>query len=174
MKSEGIPKTAFHTHEGHYEFLLIPFGLCYSPSTFQSIMRHIFRSFLCHFVLFFFDDILIYSKTWPSHLSHVNQVLHLLSIHKIFLKQYKYVFGSSEVEYLGHIVTKDGVHVDPNKSMKDFPRPKTLKSLRGFLGLMGYYRKFFKIMERLQLFSLPSLKRILSLGLHLWIMPSKP
>jgi hypothetical protein len=115
MKEEDIPKTAFQTHEGHYEFLVMPFGLCNAPSTFQSLMNHVFHPFLHHFVLVFFDDILIYSKTWTSHLSHVNQVLHLLSKHQIFLKQSKCSFGASEVEYLGHIVDKDGVWVDPKK-----------------------------------------------------------
>jgi hypothetical protein len=109
MKEEDIPKTTFHTHEGHYEFLVMPFGLCNSPSTFQSLMNHVFHPFLHHFVLVFFDDILIYSKTWQAHLTHVDQVLHLLSKNKLFLKQSKCAFGISEVEYLGHIVGKDGV-----------------------------------------------------------------
>ena len=87
----------------------MPFGMCNSPSTFQSLMNHVVRPFLCHFVLVFFDDILIYSKTWPSHISHVNQVLHLLSKHQLFLKQSKCSFGDLVVEYLGHIVGKDGV-----------------------------------------------------------------
>jgi hypothetical protein len=109
-------------------------------------MNHVFHPSHCHFVFVFFDDILIYSKTWPSHLSHVNQVLHLLSKHQLFLKQSKCVFGAPEVEYLGHIVGKDGVQVDHKKieSMQDWPHPKTLKSLHGFLGLKGYYRKFVR------------------------------
>jgi hypothetical protein len=146
MKQVDIPKTAFRTHEGHYQFLFIPFGLCNAPSTFQSLMNHAFYPFLLHFVLVFFDDILIYSKTWTTHLAHVDQVLHLLSRDQCFLQQSKCVCGASEVEYLGHIVGKAGVRVDPKKieAMKDWPHPKTLKILRCFLGLTGYYRKFVK------------------------------
>jgi hypothetical protein len=146
MKKEDIPKSAFRTHEGHYEFFIMPFGLCNAPSTFQSLMNHVFHPFLFHFVLVLFDDILIYRKTWTYHLSHVDRVLHLLSQHQLFLKQSKCAFGASEVEYLGHLVGKDGIRVDPKKieAMKYWPHPKTLKSLRGFLGLTGHYRKFLK------------------------------
>jgi hypothetical protein len=86
MKAAEIPKMAFRTHEGHYEFLVIPFGLCNAPSTFQSLMNHVFHPFLHNFVLVFFDDILIYSKTWTNHITHVDQVLHLLSQHQLFMK----------------------------------------------------------------------------------------
>jgi hypothetical protein len=115
MKEADIPKMAFQTHEGHYEFLVMPFGLCNAPSTFQSLMNHVFRPFLHHFVLVFFDDILIYRKTWTDHLTHVDRVLHLLSQHQLFLKQSKCAFGASEVEYLGHLVGKDGIRVDLKK-----------------------------------------------------------
>jgi hypothetical protein len=95
-------------------------------------------------VLVFFDDIVIYSKNWTTHLTHVDQVLHFLSKHQIFLKQSKCAFGTSDVEYLGHIVGKDGVRMNPKKieAMQNWPRPKTLKIMHGFLGLTGYYHKF--------------------------------
>jgi hypothetical protein len=146
MKEPKIPKTSFRTHEGHYEFLVMPFGLCNAPSTFQSLMNHAFYPFLRHFVLVFFDDILIYRKTWTYHLSHVDRVLHLLSQHQLFLKQSKCALRALEVEYLGHLVGKDGIRVDPKniEAMQDWPQSKTLKSLCGFLGLTGYYHKFVK------------------------------
>jgi hypothetical protein len=115
MKESDIPKMDFCTHEGHYEFLVMPFGLCNDPSTFQTLMNHVFRPFLRHFVLVFFDGILIYRKTWKDHLIHVDQVLSLLAQHQLFLKQSKCAFGASEVEYLGHLVGKDGVRVDQKK-----------------------------------------------------------
>jgi hypothetical protein len=121
MKEVDIPNISFRTHEGHYEFLVMPFGLCNAPSPFQSLMNHIFHPFLHHFVLVFFDDILIYRKNRTNHLSHVDRVLHLLSQHQCFLKQSKCDFGASEVEYLGHLVGKDGVRLDPKniEAMQD-------------------------------------------------------
>jgi hypothetical protein len=146
MKEANIPKTTFRTHDGHYEFFLMPFGLCNAPSTFQSLMNHVFHPFLHHFVLVFFDDFLIYSKTRTYHLAHVDRVLHLLYQHQLSLKQSKCTFGTSELDYLGHLVGKDDIRVDPKKieAMQDWSHPKTLKILRGFLRLTGYYRKFVK------------------------------
>jgi hypothetical protein len=146
MKEEDIPKTAFQAHEGHYEFWVMTFGLCKDASTFQILMNHVFGPFLCHFFLVFFDNILIYSKNWKAHLSHVDRVLHLLSQHQLFFKQYKCDFGASEVKYLGHIVGKASFRVDPKKieAMQDWPRPKTIKILHGFMGLTRYYSKFVR------------------------------
>ncbi|KAH9292048.1 hypothetical protein KI387_042763 [Taxus chinensis] len=128
---DDIPKTAFRTHEGHYEFLVMPFGLTNAPSTFQELMNKIFWPFLCHFVLVFFDDILIYSHTWEDHLQHIDKALQLLADNQLCAKQSKCSFSQEEVEYLGHIVSAKGVHVDPDKIsvMQQWPQPTTLKIL---------------------------------------------
>jgi hypothetical protein len=145
MKEADILKTSFGTHEGHYEFLVMHFGLCNAPSTFQSLMNKLLKPYLQNFVLVFFDNILIYSRTWDNHLLHVDKVLPLLQENQLFFKKTKCSFGANEVEYLGHIVNRDGVKVDPKniQAMQEWLCPTTLKRLRGFLGLIGCYRNFF-------------------------------
>ncbi|MCH79693.1 Ty3/gypsy retrotransposon protein [Trifolium medium] len=139
-------KTAFRTHHGHYEWLVMPFGLTNAPATFQCLMNKVFQNALRKFVLVFFDDILIYSPSWHTHLEHLEWVLQVLQSNELYAKLSKCSFGQTEVDYLGHIVSGSGVHMDVNK-IKDvlqWPTPTNIKQLRGFLGLTGYYRRFIK------------------------------
>jgi hypothetical protein len=146
VKDDDVYKTAFRTHEGHYEFLVMPFGLMNAPSTFQSLMNEVFKPMLRRCVLVFFDDILVYSPDWESHLKQLKDVLQRLVDHGLVANRKKYFFAQQSIEYLGHVISQEGVAVDPNKvtSVINWPTPKNVKGVRGFLGLTGYYRKFIK------------------------------
>ncbi|KAI3756033.1 hypothetical protein L1987_55845 [Smallanthus sonchifolius] len=146
MYEPDIPKTAFRTHQGLFEFLVMPFGLTNAPATFQALMNHTFKHCLRKFVLVFFDDILVYSKDLPRHLIHLQEVLETMRLQQLYAKRSKCSFGGQQVEYLGHIITKAGVSSDPSKieAVVQWPIPTTLKQLRGFLGLSGYYRRFIQ------------------------------
>lgn len=146
MNPADVAKTAFRTHDGLYEFLVMPFGLCKAPATFQALMNDVLRPFLHRFVLVFFDDILIYSVTWADHLRHLRAVLDTLQQHWLFVKRSKCAFGVSSISYLGHIITESCVAMDPAKvqAVRDWPQPRSVQAVRGFLGLTGYYRKFVR------------------------------
>jgi hypothetical protein len=107
VRLEDVAKTALQTHEGHYEFKVMPFRLTNALATFQATMNELFKPYLRRFVLAFFDDILIYNKTWKVHLKHLEQVLFLLKENQFYAKTSKCTFGKEEVEYLGHVISKE-------------------------------------------------------------------
>lgn len=146
MAPQDIPKTAFRTYSGHYEYLVMPFGLSNAPGTFQALMNEVFAEYLRKFILVFFDDILIYSPDMQSHCKHIQIALQLLQANKLFAKKSKCVFAVPQVEYLGHIIRGDGVSTDPAKiaAVADWQPPSNVTQLRSFLGLTGYYRRFIK------------------------------
>jgi hypothetical protein len=139
-------KTAFQTHNGHYEFRVMAFGLTGAPATFQYAMNATLAPVLRKFALVFFDDILIYSQTYDDHLQHLATVLNILQKDQWQVKLSKCAFAQEKINYLGHVISAEGVATDATKiqSVENWPTPTNLKELRGFLGLTGYYRKFIK------------------------------
>ena len=115
-----------------------------APATFQSTMNQVFRPYLRRFVLVFFDDILVFSRSWEDHIDHLSIVLGILHNNQFVANRRKCVFATQHIEYLGHLISSLGVSVDPSKirSIIDWSVPRNVKGVRGFLGLTGYYRKF--------------------------------
>lgn len=146
IKPEDIPKTAIRTRYGHYEFLVMSFGLTNAPATFMDLMNRIFKKYLDKFVIVFIDDILIYSKSEEEHAEHLRVALEILRAEKLYAKFSKCEFWMKEVQFLGHVVSKEGIKVDPTKieAILNWERPKTPTEVRSFMGLAGYYRRFVK------------------------------
>ncbi|GJX25212.1 putative reverse transcriptase domain-containing protein [Tanacetum coccineum] len=127
VRDEDIPKTAFRTRYGHYEFQVMPFGLTNAPAVFMDLMNRVCRPYLDKFVIVFIDDILIYSKTKEEHDAHLRLILELLKKEELYAKFSKCDFWLSKVQFLGHVIDSEGIHVDPAKieSIKDWESPKT-------------------------------------------------
>lgn len=115
MHTDDIHKIYFRTHDGHYEFVVMAFGLSNTPSTFQALMNHVFRPFLCKFVLVFFDDILVYNVDLDSHIEHLGNVFQVLEAHQLNVKLSKCICIQATVQFLGHVISKHEVFVDPSK-----------------------------------------------------------
>ncbi|WVZ49842.1 hypothetical protein U9M48_001168, partial [Paspalum notatum var. saurae] len=146
VREEEIPKTAFSTRYGLYEYLVMSFGLTNAPAFFMYLMNSVFINELDKFVVVFIDDILVYSKNEKEHEEHLRIVLSRLREHKLYAKFCKCAFWLKEVAFLGHILSAKGVAVDPSKveDVLNWKQPQTVTEIRSFLGLAGYYRRFIK------------------------------
>lgn len=144
ISPEHIERTAFNTRYGHYEFLVLPFGLTNAPATFMAMMNDLLRPYLDKFVIVYLDDILIYSKNEDEHEQHIRMVLDILRKNKLYAKLSKCEIFKDEVTFLGHRFSANGKEMDPTKvkAIQEWPTPKNVSELRSFLGLCGYYRTF--------------------------------
>ncbi|CAH1422254.1 unnamed protein product [Lactuca virosa] len=150
VREEDIPKTAFRTRYGHYEFVVMPFGLTNAPTAFMDLINRVCRPFLDNFVIVFIDDILVYSRSEEEHSRHLRQSLETLRAEKLYAKLSKCEFWLRSVNFLGHVVSQEGIHVDPSKikAIEGWAVPMTPTEIRQFLGLAGYYRRFIQNLSR--------------------------
>lgn len=138
-----IHKTAFNTRYGHYEYTVVPFGLCNAPASFQCLMNDTLRPYLDKFVIVYLDDILIYSKTFVEHLQHIRLVFDTLEKNQFHVAVEKCKFGVSEIDYLGCYVSEHGIRADDSKvaAIKEWPEPKSVADVQTFMGLANYFHK---------------------------------
>ncbi|GJU50846.1 putative reverse transcriptase domain-containing protein [Tanacetum coccineum] len=146
VRDEDIPKTAFKTRYGHYEFQVMPFGLTNALAVFMDLMNRVCKPYLDKFVIVFIDDILIYSHNKEEHANHLRIILELLKKEKLYAKFSKCDFWIHIVQFLGHLIDHQGPHVYPAKikAVKNWTSPTTPTELRQFLGLVGYYQRFIE------------------------------
>ncbi|WMV49615.1 hypothetical protein MTR67_043000 [Solanum verrucosum] len=144
VRDSDIPEIAFRTRYGHYEFVVMSFGLTNAPATFMDLINRVFKQYLDLFVIVFIDDILIYSRNKEEHATHLRVVLQTLKDRQLFAKFSKCEFWLQSIAFLGHIVSSEGIRVDSKKieEMKQCPRPTSPSVIRSFLGFSGYYRRF--------------------------------
>ncbi|KAJ0932532.1 putative nucleotidyltransferase, Ribonuclease H [Helianthus annuus] len=153
VREEDIPKTAFRTRYGHYEFLVMSFGLTNAPAAFMDLMNRVCRPMLDKSVIVFIDDILVYSRSKSEHARHLREVLETLRKEKLYAKFSKCAFWLREVQFLGHVINAEGVLVDPSKidAVMKWASPKSPTEIRSFLGLAGYYRRFIQDFSKIAL-----------------------
>jgi hypothetical protein len=146
IREQDIPKTAFTTRYGLYEFVVVPFGLTNAPAYFMNLMNKVFMEELDRFVVVFIDDILIYSETAEEHEEHLRIVLERLRQQKLYAKFNKCEFWMEKVAFLGHVLSAEGMAVDPSKveSVTKWEQPLNVTDIRSFLGMAGYYRRFIE------------------------------
>ncbi|GJX43903.1 putative reverse transcriptase domain-containing protein [Tanacetum coccineum] len=146
VRDEDISKTIFRTRYGHYEFQVMPFGLTNAPTVFMDLMNRVCKPYFDKFVIVFIDVILIYSRNKQEHTNHLRIILELLKKEKLYAKFSKCDFWIHIVQFLGHLIDSQGLHVDPAKieAVKNWASPTTPTEIRQFLGLAGYYRRFIK------------------------------
>ncbi|GJT60710.1 putative reverse transcriptase domain-containing protein [Tanacetum coccineum] len=146
IKEEDIPITAFRTRYGHFEFQVMPFGLTNAPAVFMDLMNRVCKPYLDKFVIVFIDDILVYSKDEEEHGKHLKIILELLKKERLYAKFSKCDFWLDSVQFMGHVIDRSGVHVDPAKieAIKSWAAPTTPTEVRQFLRLAGYYRRFIE------------------------------
>ncbi|CAI7773157.1 unnamed protein product [Closterium sp. NIES-53] len=144
MADNSVHKMAFRTRYGSYEYLVMPFGLCNAPTTFQVEMNHILRPLLDKCMVVYLDDILIYSKNMKEHVEHLQKVFEILWKNKFYMKLSKSDFALKKVQFLGHMVSAEGVHMDPRKieAVKKWKVPENVKELQQFIGFANYYNRF--------------------------------
>ncbi|RVW15017.1 Transposon Tf2-12 polyprotein [Vitis vinifera] len=153
VRSEDVPKTAFQIRYGHYVFLVMSFGLTNALVAFMDLMNRVFKSYLDKFVAVFIDDILVYSKSREEHERHLSIVLQTLKDKQLYAKLKKCEFWLDKVSFLGHVVTKNDISVNPGKVdvVSNWRRPNTVAEIRSFLGLAGYYKRFIKGFSKIAL-----------------------
>jgi hypothetical protein len=153
IRPSDIPKTTFITKYGLYEFTVMSFGLTNAAAAFfMNLMNSLFMDYLNKFVVVFIDDILIYSQTKEEHVDHLKMVLQRLREHQLYVKLSKCEFWIDEVLFLGHIIKKDGLTVDPKKvtDILNWKAPTYARGIKSFIGMARYYRRFMKGFERLR------------------------
>ena len=144
VQQNDVSKTAFRTRYDHYKFLVMPFGLTNAPAAFMDLMNRVFSPYLDKFVIIFIDDILVYSGSLEEHAEHLRIVFKILRERRLYAKFSKFQFWLDKVAFLGHVISEEGISVDPQKieAIVNWKPPTNVSEVRSFLGLASYYRKF--------------------------------